>query len=166
MLEIFEKWYRRYFFEEESILLLVLLAIAIVLLMTIGDVLAPVLAAIVLAYLADGLATRLKNIGVPHSLAFIASFLLFISVFFCVSFGLLPLVFRLRWSFELIAEGREDDVVVPAVVVSALTIMFCAIAAVLSGPQMTAWVVVVGAVLQAVWLGAIRARTHQARFVK
>jgi putative permease len=94
MLEIFEKWYRRYFFEEESILLLVLLAVALVLLMTIGDILAPVLAAIVLAYLADGLATRLKNLGVPQSLAFTASFLMFISVFLGVTLGLMPLVWR------------------------------------------------------------------------
>jgi putative permease len=94
MLEIFEKWYRRYFFEEESILLLVLMVVSLVLLMTIGDILAPVLASIVLAYLADGLATRLKNVGVPRSLAFIASFLMFASVFFGVSLGLLPLVWR------------------------------------------------------------------------
>ena len=46
MLDIFQKWYRRYLFEEESVLLLVLLTIGIVLLMTIGDIIAPVLAAI------------------------------------------------------------------------------------------------------------------------
>ena len=63
MLEIFNKWYRRYLFEEESVLLLVLLTVSVVLLMTIGDILAPVLAAIVLAYLAQGLSTRLQKLG-------------------------------------------------------------------------------------------------------
>ena len=70
MMEVFEKWYRRYLFEEESVLLLVLLAISVVLLMTIGDIIAPLLAAIVLAYL------------------------VFIGAFFGVTLGLLPLAWR------------------------------------------------------------------------
>ena len=51
MLDIFEKWYRRYLFEEESILLLVMVIISVALLMTIGDILAPVIASLILAYL-------------------------------------------------------------------------------------------------------------------
>ena len=49
MLNIFKKWYERYLFEEESVLLLVLLALCLLLLATIGDLLAPVLASLVLA---------------------------------------------------------------------------------------------------------------------
>ena len=94
MLKIFEKWYRRYFFEEESILLLVLLAVALVLLMTIGNILAPVLAAIVLAYLAQGLAARLQGLGLPEWLGVLISYLVFIGVFFGVTLGLVPLVWR------------------------------------------------------------------------
>ncbi len=94
MLEIFEKWYRRYFVEEESIILLVLIAASLVLLMTIGDILAPVLAGIVLAYLAQGLSTRLQNLGLPQWLGVTVSFLVFMSVFFGVSLYLLPLVWR------------------------------------------------------------------------
>jgi putative permease len=66
MLDIFKKWYRRYLFEEESVLLLVLLTLAVVLLMTIGDILAPLLASIVLAYLAQGLSAQLQNYGLPQ----------------------------------------------------------------------------------------------------
>ncbi|MCR9106044.1 MAG: AI-2E family transporter [Gammaproteobacteria bacterium] len=94
MLEIFEKWYRRYLFEEESILLLVLLALALVLLATMGDILAPVLAAIVLAYLAQGLSSRLQRIGLPESFGVAIAFLVFIGIFFGVTLGLLPLVWR------------------------------------------------------------------------
>jgi putative permease len=54
MLDIFKKWYKRYLFEEESVLLLVLLTIAVALLMTVGDILKPVVAAVVLAYHAPG----------------------------------------------------------------------------------------------------------------
>ena len=78
MLDIFQKWYRRYLFEEESVLLLVLLALAVVLLMTIGDILAPVLAAIVLAYLAQGLSGQLQNLGLPQWLGVAVSYFVFI----------------------------------------------------------------------------------------
>ena len=94
MLEIFNKWYRRYLFEEESVLLLVLLTVAVVLLMTIGDILAPVLASIVLAYLAQGVSARLVGLGLPQWLGLLVSYLAFIGIFFGVSLGLLPLVWR------------------------------------------------------------------------
>ncbi|MEZ5501532.1 MAG: AI-2E family transporter [Halioglobus sp.] len=94
MLEIFKKWYRRYLNQEEAVLLLVLLTAAVVLLMTIGDILAPVLAALVLAYLAQGLAAQLQNLGLPQWLGVAVSYLVFAGIFFGVSFGLLPLVWR------------------------------------------------------------------------
>jgi len=94
MLDIFKKWYRRYLFEEESVLLLVLLALAVVLLMTIGDILAPVVAAIVLAYLAQGLSGQLQNLGLPQWLGVAVSYLVFVGIFFGFSFALLPLVWR------------------------------------------------------------------------
>jgi putative permease len=94
MLEIFEKWYRRYLFEEESVLLLVLLTVAVLLLMTIGDILTPVLAAIVLAYLMQGMASQLQRHGMPKGLGVAIAYLVFISVFFGVTLGLVPLVWR------------------------------------------------------------------------
>ena len=87
MLEIFKKWYKRYLFEEESVLLLVLLTLSVVLLMTIGDILAPVLAAIVLAYLAQGLSTQLENFGLPQWLGVAVSYLVFVGVFFGFCFA-------------------------------------------------------------------------------
>ena len=94
MLDIFQKWYERYFFEEESILLLVLLAVALLLLLTIGDIISPILASIVLAFLMQGLASRLIQIGVPERLAVIASYLVFVGFFFGFLLVLMPLVWR------------------------------------------------------------------------
>lgn len=94
MLEIFHKWYRRYLFEEESVLLLVILAIGVLLLGVIGDILAPILAAIVLAYLAQGLSARLQGWGVPRLMAVLLSYIVFLGIFFGVALGLLPLVWR------------------------------------------------------------------------
>ncbi len=102
MLDIFNKWYKRYLFEEESVLLLVLLAIAVVLLMTIGDILMPLLAAIVLAYLMQGISSQLEDHGVPQWLGVSVSFLIFIGSFFGVTLGLLPLAWR-----QLVALASE-----------------------------------------------------------
>ncbi len=94
MLEIFEKWYKRYLFEEESVLLLVLLFLSVLLLMTIGDVLAPVLASIVLAYLMEGLANRIERLGLPDWAAVLIAYLVFIGAFFGIILVLMPLVWR------------------------------------------------------------------------
>lgn len=94
MLEIFRKWYKRYLSEEESILLLVLLTLSVVLLMTIGDILTPILAAIVLAYLAQGLSSLLVKYGLPQWLGVAVSYLVFVGIFFGFCFALLPLVWR------------------------------------------------------------------------
>ncbi len=93
MLERFQKWYERYFFEEESILLLVLLALGLAAVLTMGDILAPVLAAIVLAFLMQGLSGRLIDRGFPQWLALTCSFAVFIGFFF----GFILLVFPLIW---------------------------------------------------------------------
>lgn len=118
MLDIFKKWYRRYLFEEESVLLLVLLTLAVVLLMTIGDILAPLLAAIVLAYLAQGLSAQLQNYGLPQWLGVAVSYLVFVGIFFGFSFALLPLVWRQMLSLvsempDMLNQGQQFLGVLP-----------------------------------------------------
>lgn len=118
MLEIFHKWYERYLFEEESVLLLVLLLLSLILLATIGDILAPLLGAIVLAYLVQGVVNLLCRLGLPLWLGFSIAFLGFMGAFFAVLLGLVPLVWR--QSIGLIAEvprmveqGQDLLVVLP-----------------------------------------------------
>ena len=118
MLDIFSKWYRRYLFEEESVLLLVLLTISVLLLMSIGDILAPVLASIVLAYLVQGLSSQLQRHGLPQWVGVAVSFLVFIGVFFGVSLGLLPLVWRQMLSLatempRMLEQGQQFLGVLP-----------------------------------------------------
>jgi putative permease len=94
MMEIFRKWWDRYFFEEESILLIVLILIGLVILVTVGDILAPILAAIVLAYLMQGLSAACMRRGLPEWAGVSISFLVFVGLFFGFLFLLLPLVWR------------------------------------------------------------------------
>ena len=100
VLDVFQKWYKRYLFEEEAILLLVLLAISIALLMTIGDILAPLLASIVLAYLMQGLSSRLERLGLPQWVGVSVAYVVFVGAFFAVSLGILPQRNSLRSAFR------------------------------------------------------------------
>ncbi len=118
MLDIFKKWYERYLFEEEAVLLLVLLTLSVVLLMTIGDVLVPVLVSIILAYLMQGMATQLQSHGLPQWFGFGFSFVVFIGAFFGFTLGLLPLAWRQLVSLagetpRLLERGRELMGVLP-----------------------------------------------------
>ena len=118
MLDIFQKWYRRYLFEEESVLLLVLLTIGVVLLMSIGDILAPVLAALVLAFLMEGVADQLERHGLPTWLGVSVAYLLFVGAFFGVTLGLAPLVWRQLASLaaempRMLEQGRQLVSVLP-----------------------------------------------------
>ena len=118
MLEIFQKWYERYFFEEESILLLVLLALSLAILLTIGDIIAPLLAAIVLAYLMQGISAYCVSRGMPQWLGVSLSFLIFVGLFFGFLFLLLPLVWQQLLSLvtelpRMIEQFREWMVVLP-----------------------------------------------------
>ena len=118
MLDIFHKWYRRYLFEEESVLLLVLLTIGVVLLMSIGDILAPVLAALVLAFLMEGLADQLERHGLPQWLGVTVAYVVFVGAFFAVTLGLAPLVWRQLASLaaempRMLEQGRQLVSVLP-----------------------------------------------------
>ncbi len=118
VLDVFQKWYKRYLFEEEAILLLVLLIIAVVLLMTIGDILAPVLASIVLAYLMQGLASQLERHGLPQWLGVSIAYVVFVGAFFAVCLGILPLAWRQLISLvtelpRMVEQGRQLLSVLP-----------------------------------------------------
>lgn len=107
MIDVLKKWYYRYLSEEESVLLLALLAGALVTLMTVGDVLAPVFVAIVLAYLMQGVANQMVSWGLSSRVGVWISSLLFTGIFFAFVLGLMPLVWR-----QLVSLAREAPTMV------------------------------------------------------
>lgn len=118
MIDILRKWYERYLSEEQSVLLLVIMVLALVVLMTLGDVLMPVLVAVVLAYLMQGVANQLVEWGLSARMGLWISMLLFTGAFFAVMLGLIPLVWRqslslLREAPVMVEQGRELLSVLP-----------------------------------------------------
>ena len=65
MFNVLRNWIQRYFSDEEAVVLAVLLVLAFTVVLTLGGMLAPVLAGMVLAYLMQGLPARLPHIRAP-----------------------------------------------------------------------------------------------------
>ena len=109
MKEVLTRWYQRYLSEEEAVILLVLLTVAFAVILLFGDIIAPVLVAVILAYLMQGVANVLRQRGLPGELSVAFSTLLFLGGFFAVLFGLAPLVWR-----QLVALVREAPAIIEA----------------------------------------------------
>ena len=84
----------RYFHDEESIILVFLLTIALVALLLFGSMLAPLIVALIIAYLMQGLVALLLKYGFTERLAFIAVYVLFFGVFITMLGFLLPQVWN------------------------------------------------------------------------
>ena len=108
MKEVLTRWYQRYLSEEEAVILLVMLTMAFAVMLFFGDILAPVLVAIVLAYLMQGVANVLRQRDC-QGVSVAVSTLLFLGGFFAVLFGLAPLVWR-----QLVALVREAPAMIEA----------------------------------------------------
>ena len=92
MIDTMKKWYDRYLTREDSVVLLMVIVSTFLSLWLLGDVLAPILIAIVIAYLMQGAADTLKTWGLSPALSLTVSVLLFIGAFIAFTVGLAPLV--------------------------------------------------------------------------
>lgn len=90
MKKIFARWVDRYFADEEAILIAVLLVSSVLVLITLGVVLAPMIAAIIIAFLLQGVVGKLEQWGVKHLLAVCAAFLILVSAIVLIFLILLP----------------------------------------------------------------------------
>ena len=94
MLRIFKNWADNYFSDEEAVYLLVVLIAAGLVIAFFGGMLAPVLAALVIAYLMQGLVSALERRGMRRLLAVNLVFALFLGVLIATLVVLLPMVWR------------------------------------------------------------------------
>lgn len=105
-------WVKRYFSDPQIVILGFLLLFGGLLIYFLGNILAPVLASVVIAYLLDGIADRLKRYGVPMSLSMIFVFLLFMAALMFLALALLPMIWSqiiqlLQEAPSMIAVGQK-----------------------------------------------------------
>ena len=87
-------WFERHFSDPQVIGLAVVLVAGFAIIYLAGEMLAPVIASIVIAYLLEGLIGLLERKRVPRFVAVLVVFVVFMTVLFLVIFGLLPLLSR------------------------------------------------------------------------
>jgi len=90
MLKVFSGWIERYFSDEEALLLFVFLVIALIIVLTLGGMLAPVFAGVIFAFLMQGMVAKLKQLGFKHLWSVSLVFLGFISAFMAVLLVIIP----------------------------------------------------------------------------
>lgn len=94
MLKVFKSWVDRYFSDEEALILFCLFGGGLLFVVIWGDILAPVIASIILAYVLQGLISYLRSLGVNKSVAVYSSYLVFLGLVLGFFFSVMPLVWR------------------------------------------------------------------------
>ncbi|MBZ2189908.1 AI-2E family transporter [Alcanivorax sp. JB21] len=94
MMNVIRNWFRAYFSDEEAVYLFFLLAGGLLVILFFGGMLAPVLTALVLAYLMQGLVTTLMRWGLPEKLSVGLVYLLFVSLLVATLVILLPVIWK------------------------------------------------------------------------
>ncbi len=85
---------QRYFSDPQAVILALFLLLGAVVVLTFGRILAPVLAALVIAYILEGLVESLGRFRIPRTPAVIVVFLAFLIALLILLFGLFPMLSR------------------------------------------------------------------------
>ena len=91
-LHVIGAWINEHFSHEEAISLVLLIIGILLLLLTLGSYLAPVIAGLVIAFLLQGLVTNMERIKVPRLVGVAISFLLFLGLVFALVLVVVPLL--------------------------------------------------------------------------
>ncbi len=93
-MQVITAWFKRYFSDPQIIFLTLFLLFFFGIIITMGHMLAPVLASLVIAYLLEGVVGMLERRALPRLLSVIIVFILFMLFVALVLLGLLPLLSR------------------------------------------------------------------------
>ncbi|MCW8334507.1 AI-2E family transporter [Vibrio sp. SCSIO 43135] len=94
MFEMVNRWYKRRFSDPHAVSLVAILLFGFITIYFFGNLIAPLLVAIVLAYLLEWPVTQLSRFGVPRTLSVILVILTFTSVMILAVFGLVPTIWQ------------------------------------------------------------------------
>ena len=85
-------WFKHHFSNPQVVFLTLLLLIISAIIFLFGNILGPVFASVVLAYVLEGVVKRIQNLGVNRLLAVSVVFILFVFALFTTMFWLIPLL--------------------------------------------------------------------------
>ena len=94
MLQLIRDWIDRYFSDPQILVLGFMLVLGFVFIFMFGDMLIPVFASAVIAYLLDGMVAHLARFKVPRMLSVLIAFIVFLACLLLLIIFLLPLLSR------------------------------------------------------------------------
>ncbi len=89
-MNIIREWFRRHFSDPQVLILFFILFAGALIILTLGRIMAPVLASVVIAYLLEGLVAFFERRRIPRLAAVLIVFLTFMTFLFFMLFWLLP----------------------------------------------------------------------------
>ncbi len=118
MLQIFKDWTKRYFSDPQMIILGLMLLLGFAIIFLLGEVLMPVFASIVIAYLLEGMVGYLHRWKAPRIVAVVIVFLSFITGMFVLVIWLFPLLSRqisqlLQQLPTMLIDGQKQLMLLP-----------------------------------------------------
>lgn len=93
-MNLLTSWFRRTLADPQVVILGLVLIAGILVIAGLGQILAPVFASIVIAYLLEAVVNRLQSLGLPRLAAVLLVFVLFLASLFFLFFGLVPMLIR------------------------------------------------------------------------
>lgn len=113
MIDVIKSWYRRNFSDPQAVILALLLVAGFIVVIFFGQILAPLLASVIIAYLMEGIILFLQRKGVPRLGAVIVVFTLFILLLVFFMLGLIPLLSQQVSQFlqelpRMISKGQQS----------------------------------------------------------
>ena len=94
MINFIRDWINRTFSDPQVIILAILLIFGFLLIFTLGSMLAPVFASLVLAYLLDDMVSLFQKLKIPRSVSVLIVFVFFMACLLFLFIGLLPMLSR------------------------------------------------------------------------
>ncbi|MCB1757028.1 MAG: AI-2E family transporter [Gammaproteobacteria bacterium] len=118
MYDIIRGWYYRNFSDPQAVILLLGLVVIFGIVIFLGDILAPVLVAVVMAYLLEGIVSAMERRHIPRTLAATIVLLVFLIFTLALVFGVLPLLSKqvtqlVRELPTMIASGQDMLLALP-----------------------------------------------------
>ena len=93
-MKIISDWFRRVLTDPQTVILVVLLVVCTAVILLIGEMLTPVIAGVIIAYLLEGLVGLFQRRHIPRFPAVLIVFFMFSAFVLFVLLGLMPLLYR------------------------------------------------------------------------
>lgn len=112
MLEYLRSWYNRHFSDPQVVTLLIFLLSGFAIVIFAGDILAPLLASVVIAYLLEGAVSLLQKSKTPRIVALLIVFSIFMAVLLLILFVFIPVLSKQLTEFfkdlpNMVSQGQQ-----------------------------------------------------------